>query len=122
MRSLARRYYRRFRQLPRFAQRALLVLLVFTTVLTGGGLISLFGPFQPTAEAAWYDDNYLYRQPVTITNSTGSTQTNLQYLLTVNTASLISAGKLQSSCQDLRFTNQAGKLVPYYIDSGCNTT
>ncbi|MBI2590950.1 MAG: DUF2341 domain-containing protein, partial [Candidatus Blackburnbacteria bacterium] len=25
-------------------------------------------------------------------------------------------------CQDLRFTNTSGKLLPYYIDSGCTTT
>lgn len=41
-------------------------------------------------------------------------------LITVDTDDLITAGKLQSSCQDLRFTNTNGKHLPYYIDSGCN--
>ena len=74
------------------------------------------------AQAAWFDGSYAYRQPITVTNSTGSTITNLQKLLTVNTSALVSAGKLQSNCYDLRFTNQNGKILPYYIDSGCNTT
>ncbi len=76
-----------------------------------------------SVEAAWFDDNWAYRQAITITVSSASSDiTSLDTLITVNTSTLISAGKLQSSCQDLRFTNQTGNLLPYYIDSGCNTT
>src|SRR5581483_9009959 len=93
------------------------------------GVIIFFGPIiyftlqQPhKAEAAWFNDSWAYRQAITATvTSSSSDTTNLDTLITVNTSALISS-KLQSSCQDLRFTNQAGVQLPYYIDSGCNTT
>jgi hypothetical protein len=45
--------------------------------------------------------------------------------LTIDTSSGsngITTGQMQGSCQDLRFTNTQGKLLPYYIDSGCATS
>ncbi len=75
------------------------------------------------AEAAWFNSNWGYRQAITVTVSTNSSDiNNLETLLTItNTNTLISAGKLQTNCKDLRFTSQTGTLLPYYIDSGCNT-
>ncbi len=43
-------------------------------------------------------------------------------MLSIGTSSLITSGKLQSDCDDLRFTNQGGQLLPHYLDSGCNTS
>lgn len=73
-------------------------------------------------DAAWYDNDWAYRQLITVTNSAGSTQTNYQYLLTVNTATLINGGKLQIDCDDIRFTNNGGNELKYFLASGCNTT
>lgn len=72
--------------------------------------------------AAWYDNDWAYRQLVTVTNSSGSTQTNYQYLLTVNTATLINGSKMQVDCDDIRFTNNSGNELKYFMASGCNTT
>src|SRR5665213_469654 len=76
------------------------------------------------AEAAWYNTNWGFRQAITVTvPSNGADINNLETLITIaNTNTLISAGKMQTACQDLRFTSQTGKLLPYYIDSGCNTS
>jgi len=72
-----------------------------------------------------------YRKPITINNtSNASTLTNYQVLVTVDTASLISAGKLQSDCDDIRFTDNSTSYntgdwtnnYPYWIESGCNTS
>jgi prepilin-type N-terminal cleavage/methylation domain-containing protein len=65
---------------------------------------------------------WIYIRPVTITN-TGSELTNYQVLVTVDTASLILAGKMQSDCDDIRFidSDQLTSLN-YWIDSGCNTS
>ena len=55
---------------------------------------------------------------------TGSSSalTGYQVLVTADTASLISAGKLRSDCGDLRFTDTDGAtLLDYWIESGCNS-
>jgi hypothetical protein len=75
------------------------------------------------AAAEWFDQNWLYRQAATVTvTSSSSDVSNLDTWFTMNTSALISANKLQPGCQDLRFTNANGKLLPYFINSGCNTT
>lgn len=73
------------------------------------------------AGAVWFNDNWGYRQAITATVTSNSSDiTNLQTLITVDTSTPITASKMQSSCQDLRFTSQGGNILPYYIDSGCN--
>ncbi|GIW67472.1 MAG: hypothetical protein KatS3mg096_340 [Candidatus Parcubacteria bacterium] len=63
----------------------------------------------------------LYRKPITISNS-GSNLTDYQLLVTMNTASLISAGKMRSDCGDIRFTDSDGStFIGYWIESGCNS-
>ncbi|MGC9149598.1 MAG: DUF2341 domain-containing protein [Candidatus Micrarchaeia archaeon] len=64
-----------------------------------------------------------YRRPITIDNTQNSnTLSNYQVLVTLDTASLISAGKLRSDCGDIRFTDSdAQTLLSYWIGSGCNT-
>jgi hypothetical protein len=48
--------------------------------------------------------------------------TNYQVLVTLDTASLISAGKMRSDCGDIRFTDSdAQTLLSYWIESGCNS-
>lgn len=68
----------------------------------------------------WLTD-WNYRKSISISNS-GSILTNYQVLVTIDTASLISSGKLLSSCADIRFTDTDGStLLNYWIESGCNT-
>ena len=47
--------------------------------------------------------NWNYRKSVIVSNS-GYLLTNYQVLVTVDTASLVTAGKLLSTCGDIRFT------------------
>ncbi len=71
----------------------------------------------PSGLAGW-----IYRQEITV-NNPGSTLTDYQTLITLNTASLISANKMQPDCADIRITDSTGTaLMPYDIESGCNTT
>ncbi len=64
-----------------------------------------------------------YEQAITINNTgNSSTLTNYQVQVNINTASLISAGQMQSDCADIRFTDSSGNLLPYWIEGGCNTT
>jgi hypothetical protein len=115
------------RRVKRLGKNTLVAYLIVSTVLVGTGLIFLLIPYFTTKEvgAAWFNDNWSYRQTIAITNS-GSAQTDFQVSFTMNTSTLISAGKMQSGCQDIRITDFNGKILPYWIEKGasatCNTT
>ncbi len=103
-------------------RRALAIVAVLALVAAGpGAYLLLHHP--TTAQAAWFDTRWGFREAVTLTvTSSGSDLTNQITHLTVNTSTLISAGKLQTACQDLRFLSSTGINLPYYVDNGCNTT
>jgi hypothetical protein len=65
-----------------------------------------------------------WRRAITINNSSNTnTLTNYQVLVTLDTQSLISAGKMRSDCGDIRFTDSdKSTLLNYWIESGINTT
>ena len=77
------------------------------------------------ASAGWFDDAWGYRKQITFGN-TGSADSNKKVLFQLDTATAITAGKMQSSCQDVRFTDANGALLRYYINVsggagvGCN--
>jgi len=74
------------------------------------------------AEAQNWLSGWLYRIPINISNSGSSALTDYQVLITLNTATLISAGKMRSDCGDIRFTDSDGTtLLNYWIESGCNS-
>ncbi len=70
-----------------------------------------------TAPAPWWNDSFQYRVAINITD-TAEDVTEYQIPLRIDTASLISAGKLQGDCDDLRFTTRSGNLIDYYLDEG----
>jgi len=76
--------------------------------------------FSLKAEAAL--DGWSYKAQVTITNSTATALVDYQVLLTLNTQSLVSAGKMQSDCDDMRFLDSDDQTqLSYWIESGANT-
>ena len=71
-----------------------------------------------------YVDGMAYSGTVTIDNTgNASTLTDYQISVTINTSALISAGRMQSDCDDIRFvdSDNATKLS-YWQESGCNST
>jgi hypothetical protein len=67
-------------------------------------------------------NGYSYRVPITVSNS-GSTLTDYQIQISIDTSTLVSNSKLQSDCDDLRFTTADGyTLMDYWIESGCNSS
>lgn len=70
---------------------------------------------------AWWDASFTYRTPVNISNA-GTTLTDYQANIPLNTQALVSAGKMRSDCGDLRIvaSNDSAQL-PFWIESGCNT-
>lgn len=97
--------------------------LVIFLALTAG-LAAFFFLLSPRAtEAAWWDETWLYRKAVQISNSNGADLTDFQVAITLDTVSLITAGKMQGDCDDLRITDQNGQILPHWIEEnnpGCN--
>jgi len=52
---------------------------------------------------AWYNASWNYREAITVTNSSGGTLTNYQVKLTLNTAALVTASKMQSAGQEYSY-------------------
>ncbi len=76
--------------------------------------------YTPPASNVW-----AYRVPITITNTYGSTLSNYQVKTVMNTAALVTAGKMNADCSDLRITASNGTTaLPYWVETGtngCNT-
>jgi hypothetical protein len=72
---------------------------------------------------AWLT-GWQYRRPITINNSSNSNSlTDYQISVTLNTQSLISAGKMRSDGGDIRFIDSNGTtLLNYWVESGINTS
>ena len=65
---------------------------------------------------------WLYYRPILINNTQNpNSLTDYQILVTLNTQTLISQGKMRPGCGDIRFTDSDGTLLNYWIESGCNT-
>lgn len=72
---------------------------------------------------SWYDANYNYRRPISVTNNVGSSLTDFQVKLSVDTSALIDASKMNNDCSDIRFTDEDKTTnLNYFIQSGCDTT
>jgi len=87
---------------------------------------TLTSPFEIKASASSSFSTLLslrYRRPITINNTSNSNNLSFfQVLVTIDTASLISTGKMRSDCGDIRFVDSdETTLLGYWIESGCNT-
>jgi len=72
----------------------------------------------------WLSSSWQYRRAITVDNTSNpNTLSNYQVLVILDTASLISAGKMQSTGADIRFTDSDGLTsLSYWIESGINTS
>lgn len=67
-------------------------------------------------QAAWLDNNWSYRNPVSISNSTGIELTNYQVQITLDSS--FSFSKARSDGSDIRVTNVDGATVlPFWVES-----
>ena len=86
------------------------------------GVFVFYFYFAKGSEAVWFDDAWKYRVSLTITHNAEVTDQKVKF--DIDTATLITAGKMQSDCGDSRFTDFNGKKLRYYLDSAggaCNT-
>ncbi len=100
----------------RFSLKSLLIILVLLLI----PIVFLLRLSQhgQTAEAAWYNDAWMYRQQINVaTHSVG--ETNVYIITSINIGTTTHA---LASDTDFRFTDNKGLILPYYIASGAGTT
>lgn len=95
------------------------ILILCLVVVLGVGVF-LWSKNSRPSQAAWWDDNWSYRQTVTVTNN-GSAQTNYQVQVVVPTGNLIVAGKMRSDCGDLRFVDASTNASLGYWNEFCRS-
>jgi len=67
-------------------------------------------------EGGWFDQNWLYRIPVVISNPAGTLLTDYQVLITLDDS--FDFSKTNPDGSDIRFTDETGLvLIPYWIES-----
>ncbi|MDP4009584.1 MAG: DUF2341 domain-containing protein [Candidatus Shapirobacteria bacterium] len=104
--------------MTRFSYKSLFIILFFLLI----GIVALFKFYpQNKISAAWWNDGWGYRTRVDVTNSSGSDLSNQRIKITLNTSTLISTGKMQSDCDDIRVTSQSGKLLDHWVIN-CNSS
>jgi hypothetical protein len=59
---------------------------------------------------------FKYMRPITVTAGSNGMPANYQIKIVLDTASLISSGKMRSDCGDIRFYKADGTPLSYYID------
>jgi hypothetical protein len=95
--------------------------LFVSLAIVGIAIFLIFKIPNKPVSAAWYDDTWAYRTRISLSTVTA---TNSKVKLDIDTAALITAGKIQADCGDSRFTTQNGELLRYYLDAAggaCNT-
>ncbi len=108
-------------KLPEISKKSIIVGAAVLAI-GGSGLIYYLNSQKTYDGSAWVDSNWLYRRTVAVEN-TGGGVSNEDVLVTVDTASLISAGKMRSNCEDFRFTDSDdGTYLSYWIEDDCNTS
>src|SRR3989338_5756312 len=116
--NIQRLFRVRFRAIPRKVYRwctatrlrkvlssILAILIVLTSIR--------FAFFKPKDTLAWWNDNWGYRQKITITND-ATPRTDYQVSFTMDTATLVSNGKMRLDCGDMRlFTTTHIAITDY---------
>jgi len=82
-----------------------------------GFLVWAFGPVYADS-SNWWNREWSYRKPITVTNSGGSALTDFQVKVTTGT---FGAEKIEDDGADLRFVDAGNNLEPHWIESGTGT-
>lgn len=74
---------------------------------------------RPKETAAWWNESWIYRKRIDVSNPGGSDLTDFQISFTLDTTD---TSKFQGNCEDLRVTGVDGNLLPFWIEEnnpGC---
>ncbi|MDY0096924.1 MAG: DUF2341 domain-containing protein, partial [Candidatus Dojkabacteria bacterium] len=102
-------------------KKRILFLVTFILILIGISISLYF--LLAKESSAWYNPSWMYRRPLLVANTSGSTLTNEDVLVILDTQTLISQSKLQADCGDLKFIDSDdSSSLDYWIEDDCNTT
>jgi len=91
-------------------------ILIFVSLLL---LILSIPSIHSSSDDTWFNSSWNYRIPITITeNKHSGNLTNYTVEISLNTTDLYSAGKLNSSCKDIRFADASGNEIDYWFWRG----
>ena len=108
--------------LKKVSKKSILIASILIILLGIPVLAYLFIIEQTEDTVAWYSGSWMYRRKVDLACA-GCPRTNAQYLITLDTAALISQGKMRSDCGDLRIVDSNDSTtLSYWIEGGCNTS
>lgn len=113
--NLKKNLLKPFKEKPRFklfSQKFFVIVML--GLIVGVFSVYFFLTKSVPVKAEWWNDNFHYRKRIVINNS-GATVTNKKIKIEQDTASLISSGKLQNDCKDVRFTDNYGNLLTHQI-------
>jgi len=109
-----------FKGLPTKKRITLLVCLILSLILGSIGLFLLKGAKE--IEAGWWNETWTYRKRITLTNPSNTVENaQIKVFDGEDLSALVTAGKLQSALEDLRFTDYSGNLLQYYIEDDTNS-
>ena len=106
------------KSLQKLSYKTLFTILFLS--LAGIVFFSKIGKPAKKISAAWWNDSWHYRQLFPISNTSGSNQNDMVVKINLDTSLLISSGKTQSSCNDIRLTDTTGNILQHFITQ-CNT-
>jgi|GEM_PF-6451893 len=75
-----------------------------------------------TTSDIWFDSDWPVRMPINLSEQNGTSLTDFQVNITLDTATLIAAGSMEGDCADLRFADGNGTALSFWIEKGCNTS
>lgn len=84
--------------------------------VTGG-----MGKLKAASSPAWWDEDWGYRKPLTVTENAAKALSSYPVLFTLDTAALVGAGKMKTGGEDIRIV-RAGTEIPYQIENGTMNT
>jgi hypothetical protein len=104
-----------FRHFKKIDYKYYLGIIVIALVLVFGFIYLIRAP--KFVEAEWWNDSWYYRRSIPVTNNI-ATENNVYISATIDSSDTT---KFQGDCDDLRFTDEAGQELSYYLVSGCGT-
>jgi hypothetical protein len=83
-------------------------------------VLTFFLAFTGTA-VSWWNDDWEYRHSFNVTEQSGNSLSNHQVKFSIDTETLISEGKMQDDCSDMRWTDGQENLLDHWVRTGCKT-
>lgn len=106
---------RTYHNLIHLNHKTLLIILIL--LLSGVVILWKINNKPNQASAAWWNNNWQYRRAVGVTNTSGSVLTDFQISFTINTSTLVSSGKANPDCSDIRVTDYDGNILSHWVET-----